>query len=250
VFSINSAFIFFILTLLLCIAIHKILFGIVQFAKLPDDKLNIPELAPDYTYLKYSGLACLLIFFIFFMLFLILNFKSIWIDVITVPITPTPAFYTILITIFLYVIIIRKLVNRLNELFYIGKYLSYQLTNNGIMLKQNNTNYIYLGFDEINSIICYEPGEAFAMYNFILNPYPYNLMDLRGSFNSFLISKNRTDQLYFQTGKIDRPAVYIGSNGPGKSLLIRGPGLFYFLTFDKNDPFDIIEGFHKYLIHI
>jgi hypothetical protein len=222
--------------LIMCIVLHKLSYSAIQFIKLPEYKLNFPELNADYAYIQYSGLICLVIF-VLLLPFIYSFFISSLVNIFTSHKSLTPAFYTILITIIGYVLLGRPLINRSTKLFYLGSYPSYQLNNNGIIINNN----IYINFDEIGSIICYEPQEAYAMYYFVFNAW-YEI--IRYQFSSFIISKDRNEQLYFRLGRIKRPSVYLGSPGNGKTLLFRGKELFYFVTFDKNDPSDIVDTFN------
>lgn len=95
---------------------------------------------------------------------------------------------------------------------------------------------IRIGFEELSEIRVLNIAEAEAFREYELGP------------NVELGIQQTKDLIDYGRGKISRPSVYtIGSDGSiGNSVLMRGPGLFYWLRFRGQDGSDILAAWARY----
>ncbi|MFZ5644710.1 MAG: hypothetical protein ACOY46_14060 [Bacillota bacterium] len=122
---------------------------------------------------------------------------------------------------------------------------TYSLTEDGITIrlvtmwnkKRQEPPPVHIRFDEIDQLEVFTYSEADAYLKYKVGP------DLE------LGVRQTRDFARYVQGKIPRPSVYaFGGAGSttGKRVLIRGPELFYMVTFDTDDMSDLIEAYHSY----
>jgi hypothetical protein len=95
---------------------------------------------------------------------------------------------------------------------------------------------IRIGFDELDDIRVFNSAEASAYRQYELGP-------------NVELGIRQTKDLYdFSRGAIPRPSVYAVSagNSMGKSVLMRGPNLFYWIYFGGQDGSDIVAAWARY----
>ena len=95
---------------------------------------------------------------------------------------------------------------------------------------------IRIGFDELEDVRVFTPVEAQAFRQYELGP------------NVELGIQQTRDLIDFGRGAITRPSVYtIGSeNSLGKSVLLRGPNLFFWTHYGGQDGSDLLAAFDAY----
>ncbi len=96
---------------------------------------------------------------------------------------------------------------------------------------------VFIGFDETEQLEVFTYTEADAFLKYKVGP----VLELG--------VRQTRDFMRYVKGEIPRPSVYAfggaGSNGD-RRVLIRGPELFYMVTFDTDDVSDLIEAYHSY----
>lgn len=122
---------------------------------------------------------------------------------------------------------------------------TYNLTGDGLTIKlvtmwnkkQPDPPPVHISFDEIDQLEVFTYPEADAYLKYKVGP------DLD------LVARQTRDFARYVRGEIPRPSVYtFGGAGSTsyKRVLIRGPELFYMVTFDAGDMTDLIEAYQSY----
>lgn len=122
---------------------------------------------------------------------------------------------------------------------------TYTLTGDGVTIKlvtmwnkkRPGPPPVHIRFDEIEQLEVFTYTEADAFLKYKVGP------DLK------LGARQTRDYMRYVKGEIPRPSVFAfgGAGGTnGKRVLIRGPELFYMVTFDTDDVSDLIEAFQSY----
>lgn len=119
---------------------------------------------------------------------------------------------------------------------------TYQLTEDGIKIKlftMANKNHadpppVYIRFDEIDDlkVLTYTEAEAYLKYN--VGP------------DIDLSMRQIRDTAAYLKGEIARPSVYTFGGAKSDCVLIRGPELFYMISFDADDVSDLIEAYGSF----
>ena len=98
-------------------------------------------------------------------------------------------------------------------------------------------------FNELDEIKEFSPQEAMVYMGAVISP------------DVALFAKTLSNFRKFTKGEINRPAVYVTRNTSpfpgwqvyaGKTVLLKGPSLFYFVTFTRRDVSDLIQRFKSY----
>jgi hypothetical protein len=94
----------------------------------------------------------------------------------------------------------------------------------------------FVRFDELEEARSLTYVETVSYLNYTVGP------------NIELGLREKRELYEWRTGKIPRPTVYLSNAESmfGKKVLLRGPGLFYLISFHSNDVSDLIDAFHRY----
>lgn len=123
-----------------------------------------------------------------------------------------------------------------------GSFANYTLSDNGLIidLKWNNFKgqpgkyLINIGFDEIEEIRTFSFVEA------------QTFIDSWVDSNTELRSRQVKDMVDFSRGKIARPSVYESISSTGRTVFLKGPNLFYLITFDVENVDDLMNAYNSF----
>jgi hypothetical protein len=125
-----------------------------------------------------------------------------------------------------------------------GALPTYQLTTDAVIVDLNITDLehpskkclVKIGFDEIDELRSFSYAEAQTFARYQIGP------------NVSLLSQQTRDLYNYLKGNIARPTVYgvnMISSG-GTTVFLRGPTLFYFLTFNTSDVRDLMDAYESF----
>jgi len=103
-------------------------------------------------------------------------------------------------------------------------------------LKDQSKNLVKIGFDELDEIRTFSFVEAQTFLKYEIGP------------NLEIVIKQTRDLHDYVKGRIERPSVYTFTaiQSVGEIVLLKGPDLFYFLSFDSEDVSDLVTAFNSF----
>jgi len=216
----------------------------IDTSKLANKERNAWSFAGLLTKIRDLGqVVVLVVMMLAFLTFIIYAYRD---DFMNNPIQFTQQFYVLLATFGVYILLRHPLKSILGSM---GKKVRgnlsrYRLTSKGIEIDLNFKNLtnrskkykVNIGFDEIDEIRTFSFMEAQSFLKYEIGP------------NVELVARQTQDMFQYMKGESNRPGVYTISalSSIGKTVFMRGPQLFYFLTFDTEDVGELINAFNSF----